>query len=162
MEGNLDQIPSNSIGVRRLRSFSRSAAVEKCTLSSVACCGAVPITISHYYSRPSILSKVLPEASTLSFALYLTIHYTPDSIDCSLHNLITHFDNNMAGNNPRIIPLEEGWNDEIKAKVSPVLCSWVNPKWVPGRDLYPFTCLLSISISHLSKLSRPLISSKLC
>jgi hypothetical protein len=23
----------------------------------------------------------------------------------------------MGSNNPRIIPLEEGWNDEIKAKV---------------------------------------------
>lgn len=26
----------------------------------------------------------------------------------------------MSGNNPRVIPLEEGWNDEIKAKASPL------------------------------------------
>jgi hypothetical protein len=57
----------------------------------------------------------------------------------------------MAGNNPRIIPLEEGWNDEIKAKVSPVLC-YMGCSRVLVRYLYPFICSPSISfISHLSK-----------
>jgi hypothetical protein len=56
----------------------------------------------------------------------------------------------MAGNNPRIIPLEEGWNDEIKAKVSPVHLTWVRV------DSLYISLSLSLSnplslFSHLSK-----------
>jgi hypothetical protein len=41
----------------------------------------------------------------------------------------------MAGNNPRIIPLDEGWNDEIKAKVSQShrALVWVNYPRVGSR-----------------------------